>query len=660
MWWKYKMSKSKVQNNTIFYMLYQIILVTVSIISVPYIAKILGENGVGKYSFAYTTNSYWVIFASLGFNIFARREIAKHRDNLVEKSKVFYEIILCRLTGVVLVLAVNFILLFSGVYGSYSNLILIFVLDILSVAIDISFFFYGNEEFGKVIFINLLVKIFSVLGIFIFVKDPNDTWVLVLLNSLVAICTNLCLFFFLKKNLVKVKLKDLKPYRHLKKALILFIPTLALSVYNLCDNFFLGIIVQSDAENGFYAQAEKIVKDIIVFINCVSIVMLPHNSSEVIRGNINRVKENNYKAMHFIWLLGMPVVCGLFFVAGNFIPWFLGENFHKSILLLQLMSVLILLIALSTVLGEQYLLPNKNDKQYVWAILIGVFLSFIINIPLIYWFGSVGAVVTMIISEFVILLVMLCMVAKKLSLKRIFGSSLKPLVASVAMCLVIGPLSSYLAPSFFNTLLIIAVGFVIYLLAILVVRDRLVANFLQDIKHAFLKKQFNYEYAYKFLSINVGNQELFIQLSYSKNTRKLIYTAKSNILFQDEFGDWRHAVGVGVSEQEALAKCYQEIKDYMQCDFDSTPKEVPMTQSVVYALKNQNIVLNLKKFEDGYLLLSRNGNLNLNTDDIIKTVAVNKKKFVQHSEEEYDKEIFDSNEFNQRFETLIKKYQVNC
>ena len=86
------MSDYKIQKNAIFNMLYQIALVVVSIITVPYIAKVLGENGVGKYNFAYTINAYWIIFASLAFGVFARREVAKYRDNIIEKSKIFLKL----------------------------------------------------------------------------------------------------------------------------------------------------------------------------------------------------------------------------------------------------------------------------------------------------------------------------------------------------------------------------------------------------------------------------------------------------------------------------------------------------------------------------------------------------------------------------------------
>ena len=108
---------------------------------------------------------------------------------------------------------------------------------------------------------------------------------------------------------------------------------------------------------------------------------------------------------------------------------------------------------------------------------------------MIYFWGSVGAALTTVISEFVIMFVMLIFVAKELSLKKIFGSMVKPLIATLMMCAVIFPLTMYLSPGVKNTFIIIASGFVVYLLSILILRDKLVISFLYDLKVRKLKRK---------------------------------------------------------------------------------------------------------------------------------------------------------------------------
>ena len=481
--------KKSIKKNFIYNVVYQLLLIINSIFVISYVSNVLGENAIGKYSFSQTLNSYFIIFATLNFVFYGRREVASCRGDIHKQSIVFWEVFLCRLLNVILFSIINFVLIFSGVFGAYTNLLLVLSINLVNVAIDVSFFFYGNEDFFKVILVSIIVKILGTIGIFICVKDPSDLWLYVLLNIFVALVTNLTVFLLLKNKLVKVKLKDLKPLKHLKKVLILSLPCLAVNLYGLIDNSLIGFITQSDAENGFYAQSEKIIRKVITLINCLSLIMLSRNTYEISQGNVEQVKKNNYTAFNFIWLLGVPMVAGIVISARNFIPWFLGPSFSKSIVLTQILSFLIIFIGISTVIGEQYLLPNKKDKHYVWAIMIGVIVSFIVNIPLIYFWGSVGAALTTVISEFVIMFVMLIFVAKELSLKKIFGSMVKPLIATLMMCAVIFPLTMYLSPGVKNTFIIIASGFVVYLLSILILRDKLVISFLYDLKVRKLKRK---------------------------------------------------------------------------------------------------------------------------------------------------------------------------
>jgi len=481
--------KKSIKKNFIYNVVYQLLLIINSIFVISYVSNVLGENAIGKYSFSQTLNSYFIIFASLNFVFYGRREVASCRGDIHKQSIVFWEVFLCRLLNVILFSIINFVLIFSGVFGAYTNLLLVLSINLVNVAIDVSFFFYGNEDFFKVILVSIIVKILGTIGIFICVKDPSDLWLYVLLNIFVALVTNLTVFLLLKNKLVRVKLKDLKPLKHLKKVLILSLPCLAVNLYGLIDNSLIGFITQSDAENGFYAQSEKIIRKVITLINCLSLIMLSRNTYEISQGNVEQVKKNNYTAFNFIWLFGVPMVAGIVISARNFIPWFLGPSFNRSIVLTQILSFLIIFIGISTVIGEQYLLPNKKDKHYVWAIMIGVVVSFIVNIPLIYFWGSVGAALTTVISEFVIMFVMLIFVAKELSLKKIFGSMVKPLVATLIMCAVIFPLTMYLSPGVKNTFIIIASGFVVYLLSILILRDKLVMSFLSDLKVRRLKRK---------------------------------------------------------------------------------------------------------------------------------------------------------------------------
>lgn len=483
------MQKQKIKRNYLFALIYQISLIIIPLLVTPYVARILGADGLGKYSFAYTLISYFVVVLSLGFSYYGQREIAKYQNNIYQQSKVFYEVLFLRLIIIILELIINFILFFSGIYGKYSVLMLILNLELVAAVFDITFFFQGREEFAKVVSVNLIFKVLGVLCVFVFIKSSNDVYIYALLNSVFFVFGNLFLWFFLNKKIVKVKFRELNLFACLKKSMTLFIPILALNLYTLINKSLIGLITQSDYENGFYSQVEKLVFQLVILIKCLSTVMLPHNTSAVSCGKLEQVKINNYNAAHFIWLISLPLVGGIIFTASNFVPWFLGIDFNKSVLLFQVMAIVIVFIGISTVIGEQYLLPNKKDKCYILSILAGVLVSLVVNIPLIIFFGGLGASITMVITEFIIMFVMFCTVAKELSLKRIFKSMIKPLIATGVMCLAICPLSIFLVPSILNTLIIVGTGIVVYLLMILLLRDSLVLSLFKSKHKAEFKSE---------------------------------------------------------------------------------------------------------------------------------------------------------------------------
>lgn len=470
--------KKSVKKNYVYNVIYQIALFIVPIIVTPYVSKVLDPEGIGQYSFSFALISYFVLFGSLGFGYYAQREIARYQDDGYMQSKTFWEIILCRFVSVIASLTVNVILILFGVYGDNTILMSILCVNILSCGLDISFYFRGNEEFGKIVLRSIVIKFLGTAGIFLFVKDQNDVWIYTLLHSLILIVSDLSLWPMLINKVCKVSLKELKPMSHFKGTLKLFIPAVSVSIYRLLDKSLIGFITESDAENGYYEQADKIVRMALTVITCLGTVMIPRNASEFSKGNIKNIEDNVYKSCHFVWLIGIPMTVGLFCISVNVVPWFLGENFYPSINLMKIFSFLILIIGLSNVFGLQYLIPTKQDNKFTMCLIIGAAINVVLNLLLIFNFKAAGAAIASVIAELAITLSMIIVLRKKLSLKKIMKSCLKPLMASLFMFLVIYPISEKLTPSFINTILIIGIGVVTYSISVLILRDSLVSNFM--------------------------------------------------------------------------------------------------------------------------------------------------------------------------------------
>lgn len=505
-------STKNLKKNYIFNLIYQIFVLIVPLITAPYISRILSAEGIGQYSFTNSLQNYFAIIAALGFGYYAQRLIAFYQSNKDEQSKIFWEIIIVRSFSVAFSVLINLVLYFTGVYQEYSQLMLWWTLNIVAIGFDITFLLQGNEDFGKIVGRNVIIKIISVILIFTLVKKQSDVWLYVILTSGASLLGNISLWFYLPKYLNKVHRKDLKPLRHFWPTIRLFIPTIATSVYTILDKTLIGLLIQdtytiqetqiingvetvvevvkkySDLENGYYEQSEKIVKMCMAVMTALGTVMIPRNSKLYREGKSEELKNNVYFAINFVWTIGVPMMFGLAAVSSNIIPWFLGDGYDKCVKLMQIFTPLIIFIGLSNVFGLQYLIPTGRDKKFTIGILAGTISNLALNCILIPFFWSYGAVIASLIAEFLVTFTMYLLIRKEVSLKEMLKTAVKPIIAGVIMFALVYFLSIKFSPSILNTLLLIAIGGVTYFVLLLIMKEKLLY-----IGINMLKSKFNFD-----------------------------------------------------------------------------------------------------------------------------------------------------------------------
>ena len=482
------MKKRSVSLNYIYNLCYQIFLIIVPLITTPYVSRVLTSSGVGQYSFCNSISNYFILFGSLGFNIYAQREIARHQDDKYLQSKIFFEIFFARFFTVSITLAIHLVILFCGLYNEYTQLMAIFSINIIATIFDISFFYQGNEEFGFVSLVNVVIRTICTILIFVFVKNSSDVRIYVLCLSMMLIGSNVFLFIKLPKMLVKIRFSELNIKKHFIPTLRLFIPTIAVSVYTMLDKTLIGLLVQgqilvedetgnlvlkniSDIENGYYEQAEKIVKLGMTVFTSFGSVMIPKNSRAVMSGDMNDLKHNLDTSLSFASFLGFPLMLGLIATCQNFCPWFFGEGYEKVPFLIMMFSPLVMIIGYSNILGLQCLLPIKRDSKYTISIISGSIVNLVLNLCLIPFMRSYGACIATIFAEFFVTFFMFHFSKDLVSFKNILIKSWKNIFASIIMFGVVYGLSYLLTSSIYNTLLLFIVGVIIYFSICLLMKD---------------------------------------------------------------------------------------------------------------------------------------------------------------------------------------------
>lgn len=449
----------KVVRNYLYNAGYQLLNLIVPFITVPYIARVLGPEGVGINSYTNSIITYFLLLGTLGITVYGNREIAYHRDDINERSKIFWEIEFLQLMTIVFSYIV--FLGFNFFQVQYKSYFLIQSLWIIAGAFDVSWLFMGMEDFKKTVLRNTLVKIVSLAAIFIFVRNSGDVGVYIFILGIAQVLGNLTLWPYLPNVVRFPKFSSLNIWRHLGPTMVLFIPQIATQVYLQLNKTMLGQF-DSVIASGYYDYADKLIKMALAVITATGTVMLPHMSNLAAKGDMKRFNNALYKSFSFVSFLAIPLTFGIAAVATTLAPWYYGDKFAIVGHLIMIEAPVAVLIGWSNVMGLQYLMPLKRVKAYTKSVTYGAIVNILINIPLIITMGAAGATVATVVSEIVVTGYQFWVVREDIGFSKLFNDAWKYFIAAFGMFIVVYSLNSIMIISIGSLIGQIIEGMLVY------------------------------------------------------------------------------------------------------------------------------------------------------------------------------------------------------
>ena len=273
----------------------------------------------------------------------------------------------------------------------------------------------------------------------------------------------------------------------------MFIPEIAIQVYNVLDKTMIGAIWDDKSEVGFYQQSDRIIKILLTIITSLGTVLLPRMASYF---SSNKKKEAfGYlkKSFNFVYFLAFPMMFGIIAVADNFVPVFFGSGYDKVGILMSVISPIILFIGLSNVIGRQYLLPAKKQKQYTTSVIIGAVVNLIMNSCLIWKYGALGASIGTVVAEFSVTLVQIILVRNELNISKMIKLSFKYLISAFIMFIVCKLIELLPITGIILINIQVLVGVIIYILMLLILKDEFTYEIIKQLK----EKCNNFKLKYK-------------------------------------------------------------------------------------------------------------------------------------------------------------------
>lgn len=465
-------------SNFVYQSLFQVIKLLAPIITIPIVSHNLGASNIGIYSFLYSITSYFILFAGLGMQLYGQRTISRNRDSRKKLSVTFWKLFKFQ---VISSLTMFFSFIILAYILSYTRLMLLMSLMVLSVLFDISWFFMGIENFRMTSLRSISISILTLLSTILFVNDINDLSKYVVIQSVGLLLSQVIMWPFLKGKVDIVKVEMLDSLKLLPEVLTYFLPQIGNIIMGSLVTTILGIM-QSNFEVAYYANSMLLVSVINTIISTVDTVLLPKMSYLHATEGIPALLKILDISLELQIYFTVPAFFGLILVSKSLIFWFFGSTFIEVSKLLPIVAPIVILTPLSSSISRQYLLPIGKLRDYNISVFMGAICSTLICLLTIDKLGSYGAALASVTAQLVVLITRLIPFTKETGFKFNLRNISIYVFAGVIF-LIIGRLVTSHMPSAISTTMIqVFIGSSTYLLITTLLKSNALLNAIKNRK----------------------------------------------------------------------------------------------------------------------------------------------------------------------------------
>ncbi|MDO9399089.1 MAG: flippase [bacterium] len=449
---------TNIAKNTSYFTLALILQKIISSVYFILIARALGPADLGKYYFAISFTTIFAIFIDLGLTNVLTREVAKTKE---QAQKILSNIMAIKLPLAALTWLIVIILVKIFKYPEIvQQLIYLSAISMVLDSFTITFFgvirgFHNIlfESIGAVIFQLIVISI----GVIILKMDIGIVWLMsglafasifnFIYSGFIVCCKwKLSLLPLLDSKLVKLLIKMAIPFA-------LF--ALFQRIYTYLDSILLSSLA-GDEYVGFYQIAFKIIFA-LQFLPLAFVASLYPAMSAYWHTNREQLVVVFERSMNYLIIISIPIAVGLAVIADKVILLF-KTGFEGAILPLEISMLAIIFIFIGYPIGA---LLSACDRQKINTINMAVvaIISVVLNIILIPRLQAVGASITVLITNFLLLVLGLYWVSKIINYhpQVILKVFCKSALSAIFMAIVI----FYLKNSF-NIFLVITLGGILY------------------------------------------------------------------------------------------------------------------------------------------------------------------------------------------------------
>ena len=426
-----------------------------------YLARFLGKNDFGIFSFSISFSLIFMILADFGMGTLFVREISRKKE---QASKFFSHGLAIKAVLAAISLALGYT--FLNIMGYPQRTVYVACIMLMFAALqsftELHFSIFRAFEKMNYEMLLKIVRILSIAGLVLYLTKNGHG---IIAASLVFPLTEfiILIFAFIIVNAKFAKVDPRLDFEFsksiLKESYILFFSLLFATLYLYVDVVMLSKM-RTNAEVGIYSAASNII---------IALIFVPLMYANSIYPTISRFYITSKKSLAWVYeksfkymfVLGCPIAAGLFILADKIINFLYGQQYAQSAAVLMVWSGYILLKFLNPVSGYTLLATDQQHKRLAGhgaAAAINIMLNFIL-IPA---YGIIGAAFATLITEIIFTAIYCSFMAKfGINFKFLKKFSYKVIIAVLAMAVTLSYIGNLAAAIIVGASVYIAVIFLL-------------------------------------------------------------------------------------------------------------------------------------------------------------------------------------------------------
>jgi len=373
---------------------------TFSIVTFPYLVRVLGVEKFGLLSFAQSFADYFTLITNYGFYLTGTQQIAIKREDKEEAGKILSSIIGAKfLLMMVSFLIFSLIVLFFKKFRQDHILYFFSFAMVLVVTFTPYWFFRGIEKMRYITILAAISKVIYTAGILLLVKSPEQVYLVPLIGTVSTLLIDVeafrIIYFKLKYKFVIPRINDIT--YQLKDGFTIFVSQVAVNLYTASNTFILGILT-SNVYVGYYAAAQKIISIILSMIGLVHQTLYPF-VNRLVANQREKAKLFFRKLTKFAGVTGFTITILLFLFAPLFIKIISGPKYMSSIKTLRILSPIPFLANLNLIYGVLIMIPFGFKNEYMKILWGASFINIISALALVPSLKHNGAAMSATLTE---------------------------------------------------------------------------------------------------------------------------------------------------------------------------------------------------------------------------------------------------------------------